>query len=665
VKKRLAFLTLLLLGLVSLTLNPVPARAATVASEPAIGGEWKTVPLPENKNDWMQAVHTALLPNGKILIVNGSSNRNTLVIENGVNKFTDGVKTNNPDAINNTALFDPKTETFEHIASPPAELYDQSNDPFCSGHLHLSDGNVLFVSGSNRYYPGEKFEGSKQTNVYNWNDNTWTSIGQLKEGRWYPSLVPLADGKIVIFSGIKYGAPNQITPTVEIYNPKTQKIHYIDLTEIDNSPFNTKVYYQDKYEYPKGSGKQIVKTIDAYDQIDVYPRVFPTADGRLLITGDGAGKFPLELHASNKSYFMSINEDEQGKISVSFEEGPDRQAVSKVYGTALPDPNKEGDVLLIGGIVGTNDINFGRPYQKDANAQMEAKGVRIAKSLERWVAPEKVGEKGKWEIAENFLDKPRSMHLAVILPTKEILTINGGQYGEYKPVFDPLLMSPDANAQGGYKTQAMNPAKLPRLYHNGALLLPDARVLSIGGNPSRAGREKDGTVHVDVLPNPAQYYEVVALKDESGKDEEFKLEKYYQSPTAYKVAGDPEPFIPAEIWQAEIFSPPYLFQPGARPEIADAPTTLKYGQPGTIAVNNATENSSLVLMKLGTVTHGFDYGQRLADLKFEQKPASEGKSEISFNAPANANLYPPGYYMMFYVNNVGKPSIAKMVKLEA
>ena len=65
-------------------------------------GAWYTVPLPP-KSDRMQGVHTAVLPNGKVLIVNGSSNRNR--IENG--KILDGVDVTDPKVLDNTAIFDP------------------------------------------------------------------------------------------------------------------------------------------------------------------------------------------------------------------------------------------------------------------------------------------------------------------------------------------------------------------------------------------------------------------------------------------------------------------------------------------------------------------------------------------------------------------------------
>jgi len=622
--------------------NWEPAIASPVVGAPEEMGLWETVPMAA-KEDLMQSVHTILLPNGKVLSVNGSSFRNTLVKnEKGENTFIEGVGIGEYDAINNTSLFDPQTQKFQRIASPPALQYGESNDLFCAGHLHLANGNVLFISGTGRYYPGGRFTGSKQVNIYDWQTGKWSTVGQMKEGRWYPTLVSLADGKIVIFSGLKINSPNQINPSIEIYDPKTEKFQYIDLTGIENSPFNT--YIEDG---------------DGYDTIDLYPRVFPTADGRLLITGDEAGIANVLVQSkSKKSYLMSIDEDATGKFSVSFEVGPERYETSKAYGTAVQVPNSE-DVLLIAGMIGTNDINFGRGGKID-----NYPGAKIASSLQRWVSPEHSGEKnGKWETVEKFLETPRANVEAVILPNQEILVLNGGKYPEYKPIYEPVLMTPNSEAEGGYSIKTMNPAKLPRLYHNGAILLPDARVLSIGGNANRVAREKDGTLHVDIGRDAKNNFMIAELTDKSGQAKKFTIEEYYQSPQSYFAKNDPEHFVPAEIWQAEIFSPPYLFKPGARPEIIEVPNALKYGEFGKISVENATENGSLVLVKLGAETHSFDFGQRLVDLPIKNIALGE-KSEIDFQAPTNSNLYPPGYYMMFYLNDIGKPSHAQMVKLE-
>lgn len=644
--KRLKFVSVFLAFILALAISVCGwerAIADTLTGSPETMGMWETLPMPDQENR-MQSVHTNVLPNGKVLIVNGSSFRSFLVLENGEYKFTqftEGVDIKNYDVINNTGLLDPATGKFERIASPPAFQNGTTNDLFCVGHIQLADGNVLFVGGTGRYYPGGAFTGTKQINLYDWKTGKWKDLGEMKDGRWYPSLIPLADGKVVIFSGLKWQDANQINPSIEIYDPKTQKLHYIDPTTIKNSPFNTKI--EDE---------------DVYDSIDLYPRVFPLTDGRLLLTGDEAGiAGVLVPHRSKKTYLMSIKEGEDGNLSVSFEVGPDRLESNKAYGTALQVPNSE-EVLLLGGIIGTNSIAFGRGGNTSGFP-----GARVAASLQHWISPEKSGEKtGKWEIFPNFLDKPRANLQAVILPTQEILVINGGQYPEYKPIYEALLMTPDETVAPGYKTQSLNPAKFPRLYHNGAVLLPDARVLVLGGNANRAAREKDGTVHVDVVGDQTTFFAFAKLTNKSGEAEEFDLETFYNDPQHYFAAGDKEPFVPAEIWQGEIFSPPYLFKPGSRPELISPPETLKYGQPGTISVKNGTKDGSLVLVKLGSVTHSFDFGQRLADLPIK---VLEDGSSMEFKAPSNAHLYPPGYYMMFYLNDIGKPSHAKIVKLEA
>ncbi len=416
---------------------------------PETMGKWETVPIPELP--WMQSVHTIVLPDGKVMSLNGSSFRNTLVNDNGKTSFVEGVSIGKYELIDNTSLFDPKTNKFERIKSPPAIQDGESNDLFCAGHLQLADGKILLISGTGRYYPGGRFTGSRQANLYNWKTGKWSALPQMKEGRWYPTLVELSDGKIVIFSGLKINAPNQINPSIEIYDPETEKFQYIDLTGIEDSPFNTKI-----------------SDADGYDSIDLYPRVFPTTDGRLLITGDEAGIANVFVqNKSKKSYLMSLQKQADGQFSVSFEVGPERFETNKAYGTGLQVPNSE-DVLLIGGMIGTNDINFGRGGKTASYAE----GTRVSRSLQRWVAPSLSKEKnGKWEYVQTFLDKPRANVQAVILPSKEILVLNGGQYPEYLPVYEPLLMTPtkDAAVPGGYSTKPMNPAKLPRLYHNGAV----------------------------------------------------------------------------------------------------------------------------------------------------------------------------------------------------
>ena len=99
-------------------------------------GSWEQVPLPKIE-DRMQGVHTLLLPNGKILLANGSSNRNE--VTNGA--IQNGIDVRNYSVINNVGIFNPDTNDFKRINAPAISSDPtKNNDLFCSGQLHLPNG---------------------------------------------------------------------------------------------------------------------------------------------------------------------------------------------------------------------------------------------------------------------------------------------------------------------------------------------------------------------------------------------------------------------------------------------------------------------------------------------------------------------------------------------
>ena len=61
-------------------------------------------------------------------------------------------------------------------------------------------------------------------------------------------------------------------------------------------------------------------------------------------------------------------------------------------------------------------------------------------------------------------------------------------------------------------------------------------------------------------------------------------------------------------------------------------------------------------MRFGAVTHQFNVGQRYVPVSF-----SAGTGALTVTAPANANLAPPGYYLLFIVDTNGVPSVAATV----
>ena len=97
------------------------------------------------------------------------------------------------------------------------------------------------------------------------------------------------------------------------------------------------------------------------------------------------------------------------------------------------------------------------------------------------------------------------------------------------------------------------------------------------------------------------------------------------------------------------------------------PTTLKHAV-CFVAIANlayfgvefavALSIGSVSLVRLGSVTHAFGQNQRIVPLPFT---ATAGA--LTAQTPINANLAPPGHYMLFILNTSGVPSVASMVQL--
>src|SRR6185369_13899092 len=85
---------------------------------------------------------------------------------------------------------------------------------------------------------------------------------------------------------------------------------------------------------------------------------------------------------------------------------------------------------------------------------------------------------------------------------------------------------------------------------------------------------------------------------------------------------------------------------------------IAYGATFGIGSAAAASISKVHLIRLSSVTHSFNQEQRIARLQF-----SLGSGTVNAVAPANPNLAPPGYYMLFIVDSTGVPSVAKIVHL--
>jgi hypothetical protein len=109
---------------------------------------------------------------------------------------------------------------------------------------------------------------------------------------------------------------------------------------------------------------------------------------------------------------------------------------------------------------------------------------------------------------------------------------------------------------------------------------------------------------------------------------------------------------------AEIYSPPYLFK-GPRPTINSAPATLSFND--HFGIGSPDQVSRAVLMAPGATTHGDDMNQREVELQVSNTVPGAGINVIS---PPSGNVAPPGYYMLFLLNQQGVPSVSKWVRID-
>jgi hypothetical protein len=184
----------------------------------------------------------------------------------------------------------------------------------------------------------------------------------------------------------------------------------------------------------------------------------------------------------------------------------------------------------------------------------------------------------------------------VILPNGKLLVLGGADRATYNPVYIPEIFDPISETWQSDSSAAM----APRVYHCVALLLPDGRVWIAGGMLTKGVCERG----------------------------------------------------------SEFFSPDYLFAT-PRPTISKIPRVGDYGASIIIQTPDASNITSVSLVRLMNTTHHYDPNQRLVWLQI----INRSSSSITVSAPINPNIAPPGHYMIFILSDSGIPSVAKIIKI--
>jgi hypothetical protein len=330
--------------------------------------------------------------------------------------------------------------------------------------------------------------------------------------------------------------------------------------------------------------------LDITGNLDKNPEIFDGTNGWRIFTqptSNLAMYAHLFLLSSGKLFYSGAQLGGNNSVSpriltlpTSFGQAIAAQTVSGLknaeYGnqaaSLLLPPAQDQKVMIIGG-GGANGIATNRVNIVNLNANNP-----------------------KYAVAPS-LRYARMHHNALILPDRTVFVCNGsgGEQDISKSTLPAEIYNPATNAWTTVETPSVN----GRVYHSVALLLPDGRVLTAGGNPQRTVYEK----------------------------------------------------------RIEIYRPAYMAQ--IRPTISSAPQTANYNTTITIQTNQAANIKWVHLIRPMAPTHGLDTEQRLVDLPISSRTTSSLNVQIT----ANRNLAPPGYYMLFIVNNSNVPSIASWIKL--
>ena len=201
---------------------------------------------------------------------------------------------------------------------------------------------------------------------------------------------------------------------------------------------------------------------------------------------------------------------------------------------------------------------------------------------------------------------------------------------------------------------------IKRKFLNG-LVLPDGRVMAIGGNTSGAKFSDFGTVYsaevwdpatgewsvMDSMDIPRNYHSIALLQADG---------------TVFAAGGGLTGGGPADHPDAQVFSPDYLFnEDGSLADRPDIQTVdqATYGEQINVQVTDGQEITKFHLVRMSTVTHSVNTDQRLIPLEF----TANGVGEYLLDLPASGNIAPPGFYMLYALNADGVPSEAAVMQL--
>lgn len=376
-------------------------------------GTWTSAPSPWN----VLPIHTILLPNKKLLTMNRSR-----VGDNQEGEFY-------------MELIDEPYTSPGVIFAPytPAG----KRELFCAGHTLDENGNVVIAGGHGLAGVAGDGHGIPDVWMYKWETNQLVQCKNMREGRWYPSVVQMPDRTMMFVMGSDCYHPNcpgGDCPGCQIV-PNT-------IPEL----------------WTLTSNSDYVKTLPDRAMNLFYPVVvMRPSDGRAFFAATGIPGSGQD-HNQPSGLFNPATlswDNSYGQVP------PSLRNCRRYYPSSVM---VDGVLYRSGGSVWYGETNI-----------QDNRGVRNTVKFDF--------NTGVWSQLPD-MNFERLQHTMVALPDARIVSMGGGFYGPTAGGIEcaqPEILDTENQLLGWTLLSPPSTDRVGRSYHSIGLLLPDARVLFAGG----------------------------------------------------------------------------------------------------------------------------------------------------------------------------------------
>ena len=579
------------------------------------------------------AIHAALLPNGEVLTY-------------GTNEFADNGSGFVYDRWNPDAGLTPLSHDTLDVQT--------SNNLFCSAQaLVAGTGGLMLVTGGSVERNGRRNFGIKSVNVFDPIDNSfYQPLDDMFRARWYPTVTQLADGRLLILGG----RDDRRQPTVvpEIFDPAAGSFKL--MTGGRSEPA-----YKDRgWNYPRSfmapNGKVLIMPVG---QENMY---YMAINGRGSI--ENVGTLPIEANASHLMAVMY----EPGKIlSV-------RRRDARIL--TLDDQNDDIDVANAGHIASHR-------YWADSTLLPNGEvlvsgGSEVNQSLEDAVRAVEIWNPNtsSWRMGAPSR-KSRLYHsTSLLLPNGTVLCAGGGPPGptanlNAEVYYPHYLFKPNGSWRERPRLlgEVDGPGSVIRVRARGEEGFERFKIRVNGRHVRTFEVDQNFKTYTFVTDTPitGSQVELFFFNDQFDADQGIDttmvidymeldgVRHQTEDPRVFSVeAGEPG-FIESEtLFNNGYFR--YFDQEVGYPQLGIVP----HGSTLEMLVDRVDVVAEARLIRFGSVTHSFDMGQRGVSLEVVE----QNGDTVSIRIPSTRKKVPPGYYMLFILDEQGTPSRAAILELQ-